>query len=92
MKYLDYAKHSGNYAQIGSSGDYVKIGITGKKSVGANIGYNGKIKGVIGTWITLAEYNKNGNPMCVKSAQIDGKKLKEDTWYKLQDGEFVKEE
>ena len=53
---------SGYYAQIGSSGDYAKIGssgdsaqieIYGKNTVCANIGYNGKIKGVKGTWVTL---------------------------------------
>ena len=36
-------------------------------------------------------YKKNGHgiPVCVKSAQIDGKIIKADTWYKLTDGEFV---
>ena len=60
---------SGNYAQIGSSGNYAKIGssgnsakidVNGKNSVCANIGIGCKTRGVIGTWITLAEYDLKG--------------------------------
>ncbi len=47
------------------------------------------IKGKLGTWITLAEYNKDNKPICVKSAQIDGKVLKEDVYYILLNGEFT---
>lgn len=28
-------------------------------------------------------------PICVKTEQIDGEKIKEDTFYKLENGEFV---
>ena len=100
-----YAKigSSGNYAKIGSSGDYAKIGssgnsaqidISGNDSVGAAIGIDGVIKGAVGNWITLAEWVYDNDkqrriPVCVKSAQIDGKIIKADTWYKLADDEFV---
>ena len=80
---------SGDSSQVATSGDYSKVEVNGKESVGANIGINGKIKGTLGSWITLAEYNSNCKPVCVKSAQIDGKKLKEDTWYELKGGEFI---
>ena len=63
--------------------------LNGKNSVGANIGKNGRIKGKKGNWIVLAEYDGKGKPLCVKSAQIDGIKIKEDTFYKLENGEFV---
>jgi hypothetical protein len=62
--------------------------MTGKNSVGANIGVQGIIRGKKGCWITLAEYDENGKPIIVKSALIDGKKLKEDVWYTLQDKSF----
>lgn len=47
-----------------------------------------------GSWITLSEweYDKKEKayiPICVKTEQIDGKKIKEDTFYKLENGEFV---
>lgn len=85
---------SGNSAQIGSSGDYAQIDISGNDSVGAAIGIGGVIKGAVGNWITLAEWVYDDDkqrriPVCVKSAQIDGKIIKADTWYKLADGEFV---
>lgn len=60
--------------------------------MGAAIGPGSIIRGKIGSWITLAEYDEDNNPICVKSAQIDGEKLKPDTWYRLEDGEFVEVE
>ena len=85
---------TGYSAQIGSSGDYAKIDISGNDSVGAAIGIGGIIKGAVGNWITLAEWVYDDDkqrcaPVCVKSAQIDGEIIKADTWYKLADGEFV---
>ena len=80
---------SGYNSKLAASGDNSQLELNGLKSVGANIGVNGKIKGKKGNWIVLAEYNENGCPLCVKSAQIDGEKIKEDTFYKLKNGEFV---
>ena len=85
---------SGSYAQIGSSGNSAQIDISGNTSVGAAIGINSIIKGAVGNWITLAEWAYDSDkqrcaPVCVKSAQIDGKIIKADTWYKLSGGEFV---
>ena len=86
----NYAKlaASGNSAQLAASGNSAQLALEGKDSVGANIGIDGKAKGKRGCWITLAEYN-NHKPICVKSVKIDGKKLKEDTWYKLKDKKFI---
>ena len=85
---------SGDSAKIGSSGDSAKIDICGKDSVAAGIGVGSIIKGAVGNWITLAEWTYDSSkgrhiPVCVRSAQIDGEKLKADTWYKLCRGEFV---
>ena len=79
---------SGNGAKIVSCGDNSQIKSTGKNAVIANIGRGGLIKGKKGTWITLAEYNMTGKCLCVKSAQIDGEKIKEDVFYQLIKGEF----
>ena len=83
---------SGNSAQIGSSGDYAKIDSSGKHSVVMCAGYNSMAKAKIGSWITLAEWKKNSDgkwiPVCVKTEQVDGERIKEDTFYKLEDGEF----
>ena len=80
---------SGDGSRLAASGDGSKLELTGLKSVGANIGVNGKIKGKKWDWIVLAEYDENILPVCVKSAQIDGEKIKEDTFYQLKNGEFV---
>lgn len=83
---------SGNSAQIGSSGDSAKIDSSGKHSVVMCAGYNSMAKAKIGSWITLAEWKKNSDgkwiPVCVKTEQVDGERIKEDTFYKLEDGEF----
>jgi len=87
---------SGYGAQIGSSGDYAKIGSSGYNaqisseglhSVICCAGYGAKAQAKIGSWITLAEW-KNNIPVCVKTEQVDGIKIKEDTWYTLKNGEF----
>lgn len=80
---------SGNFSKLAASGYGSKLELNGLKSVGANIGVNGKIKGKKVDWIVLAEYDENILPICVKSAQIDGEKIKEDTFYQLKNGEFV---
>ena len=94
-----YAKigSSGYSAQIGSSGDYAKINSTGEDSVICCAGHNSIAKAKKGSWITLSEWvysDEKGRyvPKCVKTEQVDGERIKEDTWYKLIDGEFTKVE
>ena len=85
---------SGDYAQIGSSGDSAQIGSSGKDCVICCAGHNSVVKAKKGSWITLAEweYSKEKEryiPKCVKTEFVDGERIKEDTLYKLIDGEFV---
>ena len=61
--------------------------VDGKEAIAAAFGINGKAKACLGSWIMLAEWElKNGNwhIAAVKTAQIDGEKLKADTWYILK--------
>ena len=94
---------SGNYAQIGSSGDSAKIGSSGYSAQIKSTGYDSIIccagddscvSAKKGSWITLAEwkysYEKDRYvPKCVKTEYVDGERIKEDTMYKLIDGEFT---
>ena len=80
---------SGDCAKIGSSGDWAKINCNGKNSVVMCAGIGSIVKGRIGTWITLAEYDNDGKCVLCKSARIDGETLKADTWYTMKNGEFV---
>ena len=89
----DYAKigSSGDAAKIGSSGYAAKIGSSGEHSVVMAAGHNSIAKAKIGSWITLAEWEYNDGvwvPICVKTEQVDGERIKADTFYKLIDGEF----
>ena len=85
---------SGDFAQIGSSGDFAKIGSSGKDCVICCAGHNSAVKAKKGSWITLAEWEYSEEkeryiPKCVKTEFVDGERIKEDTLYKLIDGEFV---
>ena len=80
---------SGYRALIGSSGDRAQIGSSGNRAVVSAIGINSMIKAKTGSWITLAEYDEERNPICVKSAMIDGENLLPDVFYTLKNGEFV---
>ena len=85
---------SGDWAQIGSSGDGAQIKMKGERSVAAAVGYKCTISGKKGDWIVLAEWKKDSKgwyPACVKAGQIDGETLKEDTMYRLVNGEFSEE-
>ena len=89
---------SGDSAQIGSSGDYAQITSKGKHSVVMAAGYQSQAKAKKGSWITLAEWVRTDDedekgfyiwiPKCVKTEYVDGERIKEDTFYKLVDGEF----
>ena len=55
-------------------------------------GIEGKAKGKKSCWLVLAEWKerKDGwHIKDVKSVAVDGKKIKEDTFYTLKGGKFV---
>ena len=99
-----HAAAQGNYghaAAQGYKGHAVAQGynghaeVDGKEAIAAAFGINGKAKACLGSWIILAEWElKNGSwhIAAVKTAQIDGEKLKADTWYILKNGKFEEAE
>ena len=85
---------SGYGARIGSSGDGARIDSMGENSVIMCAGDGSRAKAKIGSWITLAEWEykeEEYTPTCVKTEYVDGERIKEDTWYKLVNGEFVEQ-
>ena len=84
---------SGYWAQIGSSGYSARIKSTGKNSVICCAGHGCCASAKIGSWITLAEWGEDesgeNKPLCVKTEYVDGERIKENTLYKLENGEFV---
>ena len=83
---------SGDDAKLASSGYYAQLDVVGKKSVATSIGMHGLIKAIKGTWVTLAEYRKNKEGKhevyFVKTEKVDGKIIKQKTWYGLYDKKF----
>ena len=85
---------SGNSAKIGSSGYSAQITSTGEDSVIMCAGIGSIAKAKKGSWITLSEWRYDRSkhrqvPVCVKTEQVDGDRIKEDVFYKLEDGKFV---
>ncbi len=82
---------SGTYSQLAASGDNSQLAASGTYSVVAGIGIDNTAMAVKGCWIVLAEWvieNNKRIPKRVKSAKVDGKKIKENTYYKLDGGKF----
>lgn len=88
----DKKSNTGDCSAATNTGDCSAETVEGKESVAMAIGYNSKAKGSIGCFIVLAEYKELGGKyhiVDVKSAKVDGEKIKPDTFYKLINGEFV---
>ena len=86
------ATNTGNQSAATNTGDYSAAIVEGKESIALATGINSKAKGKIGCFIVLAEWkeiNHEYHIVDVKSAKVDGKNIKEDTFYTLKDGKFV---
>ena len=86
------ATNTGNRSAATNTGNRSAATVEGKESVAMAIGYNSKAKGSLGCFIVLAECKELGGEyhiVDVKSAKVDGEKIKPDTFYKLINGEFV---
>ena len=90
----DYAQlaSSGDSAKLASSGDYAQLASSGNNNVVMSAGIDGKVKAAIGNWIAIAEWEIRGGhfvPVGIVSAQVDGEKVKADTWYMVKNGQLV---
>ena len=76
-----------------NTGDYSAASVEGKDSVAISTGFESKAKASLGSAICICEHGEwNGETyplLAIKAAIIDGETLKPDTWYKLENGEFV---
>ena len=86
------ATNTGNQSAATNTGDQSAAIVEGKESIALATGIDSKAKGKIGCFIVLAEWKEIDNEyhiVDVKSAKVDGKNIKEDTFYTLKDGKFV---
>ena len=90
--YRSVATNTGDCSAATNTGEHSAATVEGKSSVAIVTGYGGKAKGVKGSWIVCTERDNNYNILCVKATEIDGEKIKENTFYTLKNGEFVKAE
>ena len=90
---MSAATNTGYSSAATNTGYMSAASVEGKQSIAAAVGIQGKAKGKKSCWLTLAEWenDKNGNWIIksVKSAPVDGKKIKEDVFYTLKNGKFV---
>jgi hypothetical protein len=90
------ATNTGDQSAATNTGYRSAATVEGKESVAMAIGRNSKAKGSIGCFIVLAEWkefeDETYHIVDVKSAKVDGAKIKPDTFYKLVNGEFIAEE
>lgn len=83
--------NTGNWSAATNTGNWSAATVTGKESIAIATGYDSKAKGALGCFIVLADWKKiNGeyHIIDVKSAKVDGEKIKPDVFYILEDGKF----
>ena len=94
--YRSVATNTGDGSAATNTGYCSAATVKGKESVAVSVGYKGKARGNIGSWIVLAEWEKHEDGGLhrtdVKCIQVDGEKIKADTFYSLKNGEFVEVE
>ena len=89
------ATNTGYQSAATNTGDYSAATNTGVEGVAISVGIEGKARAKKGGWITLAEWKRDGRAkygwkrIDVQTVKVDGKKIKANTFYMLQAGEFV---
>ena len=90
--YRSAATNTGNWSVATNTGNWSVASVEGIESVAISVGIGGKAKGAKGCFLVLAEWEQNNiegrHRKNVKAVKVDGKKIKEDTFYILKDGRF----
>ena len=83
------ATNTGDQSAATNTGNRSAASVEGKESIAIVTGRHSRAKGAKGCWLVLTERADDGHILCVKAAEVDGVKIKADTWYKLIDGQFT---
>ena len=91
------AVNSGDSSSAVNSGYRSSAVNSGCEGVAIALGVAGKAKAALGGWLVLTEWKYNETKhmwhrIDLKSVQVDGEKIKADTFYQLVNGEFVESE
>ena len=90
--YRSAATNTGNYSAATNTGDCSVASVEGRNSFAIATGIGSKAKGKVGCYIAVAEWKqKDGEYDLVdfRTHKVDGKTIKEDTYYTLKNGKFV---
>ena len=94
--YRGAASATGDRGAASATGNLSAAYATGKAGVALAAGYECKAMGALGCAICCVERGEwDGETypiIAVKTAIVDGEKIKADTWYRLKSGEFVEVE
>ena len=97
LKKVDFengaATNTGNRSAATNTGYMSAATVEGKDSFAIATGIQSKAKGKLGCYIAVAEWEETHNGWELKgfkAHKVDGKTIKEDTFYTLKNGKFVK--
>ncbi len=89
------ATNTGNQSAATNTGNQSAAAVEGKESFAIATGIEGKAKGSLGCYIAVAEYGETEDSYRLvdfKTHIVDGETIKADTFYMLENGEFVEVE
>ena len=92
----DNATNTGYQSAATNTGYRSAAKVEGKESIAIVTGRDSKACGILGCWLVLTERGKwNGETYPikeVKAVRVDGETIKENTWYKLENGQIIETE
>ena len=86
------ATNTGDRSAATNTGYCSAASVEGKNSFAIATGIDGKAKGKLGCYIAVAEWKQNNGEyelINFRAHKVDGKIIKEDTYYTLKNGKFV---
>ena len=87
------ATNTGDYSAATNTGNYSAASVSGKDSIAIVTGVYGKAKGSLNCWIVLTEREEwNRETYLIKSVmafKVDGKNIKENTFYTLKNKKAI---
>ena len=75
-----------------TTGDYAHSATTGVNTIACALGFESKAKSTAGNWIVLSEWvikNDKRVLKSVKSAKVDGKRIKANVFYMIKNGKIM---
>ena len=76
-----------------STGIFCSNDAAGERNISVAWGKNNKCKGSVGSFLVLSEWGEWDSEkypfICAKMVEVDGNKIKQDTWYTLKNGKII---